>query len=70
MALGVDGSVLCLLSISGRVDLLGGKINGQTKLSGRGEFCASVMGIDVCKDVTISTSVGSDGNMKGSGGAK
>jgi hypothetical protein len=70
MALGVEGHVACILGISGRVDLLGGKFGGQTKLTGKGEFCASILGIEACKDVTISTSVGSDGSMKGNGDAK
>lgn len=69
MALGVDGSVLCLLGISGRVDLIGGKVNGKTKVAGRGEFCASILGIDVCKDVEVGTTVQSDGSLKGEGGA-
>lgn len=70
MGLGIDGEVLCLLGISGRIDLLGGKINGQTRLTGTGEVCASVVFLDVCKDITISTSVSQDGSMKGKGGAK
>jgi hypothetical protein len=70
MGLGVDGQVLCLVSVSGRVDLLGGRSGGQTKVTGTGEVCASLLFIDVCKDITISASVGSDGKMKGKGGAK
>lgn len=69
MALGVDGHVLCILGISGRVDLIGGKVNGKTKLAGRGEFCASILFIDVCKDVEIGTTVQSDGALKGKGDA-
>jgi len=70
MGLGIDGEVLCLLGISGRVDLLGGKIGGQTKLSGTGEVCATVLFVDVCKDISIETSITLDGSMKGTGEAK
>jgi hypothetical protein len=70
MALGVDGRVACLLGISGRIDLLGGKVNGKTQVTGKGEFCATLFWIDVCKDVTISTAVSSDGSLTGSSDTK
>ncbi len=70
MALGVDGHVACILGISGRVDLIGGKVGGKTKVAGKGEFCASIIGIKVCKDVEIGTTVQSDGSLAGSGDAK
>jgi hypothetical protein len=69
LALGVDGEVLCLLSIGGRIDMIGFKSGERFKLKGKGRVYAELGWCDFCvkvsKSVTMETEVGGDGKMKG-----
>lgn len=64
--LGLGGDLLCILSFNGRIDMVGGKKGGKTILTGGGEVCGSILGIEGCEDLTIGAEVEEDGTMTGS----
>lgn len=69
LGLGVDGELLCLLSIGGRIDMIGFKQGDAFKLKGKGEVHAEVGWCDFCvevsKTIEMETTVGADGSMNG-----
>ncbi|MCC5804856.1 MAG: hypothetical protein JJU00_00890 [Opitutales bacterium] len=72
LGLGVTGEVLCLLTISGRVDMVGARVGGVTRLKGKGRGKGELGPCSFCikfdRSIEIETEVGSDGSMSGKGG--
>lgn len=71
-ALGVGGEVLCLVSIKGRIDMIGLRAGSTTRLKGTGKVSGEIGPCAFCikfsKSATIETEIGSDGSMSGAGG--
>jgi hypothetical protein len=74
LGLGVGGEVLCLVSIGGRVDMVGARVGNVTKLKGKGSVYGEIGPCSFCikfnKSVEMETQIGSDGKMAGKGGTK
>jgi hypothetical protein len=74
LGLGVGGEILCLVSIGGRVDMVGARVGDVTKLKGKGSVYGEIGPCSFClkinKSVEMETQIGSDGRMAGKGGAK
>jgi hypothetical protein len=74
LGLGVGGEVLCLVSIGGRVDMVGARVGDVTKLKGKGSVKGEIGPCSFCikfsKSVEMETTIGSDGKMAGKGGTK
>ncbi len=72
LGLGVTGEVLCLLTISGRVDMVGARVGGVTRLKGKGRGKGELGPCSFCikfdRTIEMETEVGSDGSMSGKGG--
>lgn len=66
LALGVDGEVLCLLTVKGRIDLAGVKQQELMRLIGEGQVEANLKPLGgVKKKVTMSATIKPDGKMDG-----
>lgn len=74
LGLGVGGEVLCLVSIKGRIDMVGARVGAVTKLKGKGSVKGEIGPCKFCikfnKSAEMETQIGADGKMAGKGGVK
>lgn len=74
LGLGVQGEVLCLVTIAGRIDMVGARVAGQTRLKGKGRVRGEIGPCSFCikfnRSMEFETTIGSDGKMAGKGGTK
>ena len=72
LGLGVTGELLCLVTISGRIDMVGARVGGVTRLKGKGRGKGEIGPCSFCikfdRTIKMETEIGSDGSMSGKGG--
>jgi hypothetical protein len=74
LGLGVNGEVLCLVSVGGRIDMVGARVGSVTRLKGKGSVKGEIGPCSFCikfkKSVEMESEIGADGNIAGKGGTK
>lgn len=74
LGLGVGGEILCLVSIKGRVDLVGARVGSETRVKGKGTVRGEIGPCNFCvkirRTMEIESTIAANGTMSGKGGAR